>query len=320
VHRMQHAIDYLGAALLSGAVVSLLLVSVWGGTTYAWSSSTILALLSAGLAAAGLFIWWEARAEEPLMPLSLYRNDIFTVSNLLAFFVGIAMFAAIIFLPEYLQIVRGFSATLSGLLMIPLVAGILSASILSGRLISHWGHYRLFPIVGTLIVALGYFLFSHIAVDTPIWLLDVWMFITGVGLGSFMQVMTLAVQNAVHPRDLGTATSTVTFFRSMGGSFGTAIFGAILTSRLTVHMQELLGSRAAAIAGGGESLSDAGSLSHLPPDILPIALDAFTKAFQDIFIIALPVVLVSFLIALFLREAPLRQHTHEIAEAEFAGM
>ena len=320
VHRKEHAIDYFGAALLSAAVVCALLVAVWGGSTYAWNSAIILSLAAIAVICLGEFIWWERRAKEPLMPLSLYRNDIFSVSSLLSFFAGLAMFAAIIFLPEYLQLVRGYSATASGLLMLPLIAGILSASITSGRIVSHSGKYRLFPIIGTLVVALGYFLFSHISVETPLWELGAWMFIVGAGIGSFLQVMTLAVQNAVHPRDLGTATSTVTFFRSMGGSFGTAIFGAILTARLSTHLKEMLGSAAGSMGGSSESIAGASSLAQLPPQVLPIALRAFTAAFQDVFIIALPVTLIGFLTALFLREAPLRDHAHEIVQADMAGL
>ena len=320
VRRKEHSIDYFGAVLLSGAVVCALLVAVWGGSTYPWNSSVILALAAVAILSLCEFIWWQTRAKEPLMPLSLYRNDIFTVSSILSFFAGLAMFAAIIFLPEYLQLVRGYSATASGLMMLPLIAGILSASIAAGRIVSHSGRYRSFPIFGTLTVAFGYFLFTHIAVDTPVWLLGVWMFITGAGIGSFLQIMTLAVQNAVHPRDLGTATSTVTFFRSMGGSFGTAIFGAVLTARFSTHLHELLGASASGFAGSGQSISSVANLSQLPPQVLPTALKAFTAAFQDVFLIALPAVLVGFLVSLFLREAPLRQHEREIAMADTAGL
>ncbi len=316
VHHKEHSIDYFGTVLLSTAVVSLLLVSVWGGTTYAWNSQQILWLGVVAILSLVEFIWWQTKAKEPLLPLSLFRNSIFSVSSLLSLFLGVGMFGTIIFLPEYQQIVRGYSATKSGLLMLPLIFGLLSASVISGRLISKTGKYRIYPIFGTLVTMLGLFLLSTLKVDTPEWLLALYMFITGAGLGSFIQVTTLAVQNAVHPRDLGTATSTVTFFRSIGGSFGTAIFGAILTARLTAHFTELLG----AAPTGGVTLSSAANLSQLPPQVLPLALEAFTQSFHDVFLIAIPFIAVGFVVSLFLKEAPLRQAAHEIAEADIVGM
>jgi len=315
VHRKEHSIDYVGAVLLSIAIVSALLVAVWGGTSYAWSSSTILWLAAIAIISLAEFIWWQTKVKEPLLPLSLFRNSIFSLSSLLSLFLGVGMFGTMIFIPEYQQLVRGYSATKSGLLMLPLIVGILSASIISGRLISRTGKYRIYPIFGTLVTMVGLFLLSTIQVDTPEWLLSLYMLVTGIGLGSFIQVTTLAVQNAVHPRDLGVATSTVTFFRSIGGSFGTAIFGAILTSRFSMHFTELLGSAPV----GGTSLSSVANLSELPPQVMPLALEAFTRAFDDVFLIAVPFILVGFIVALFLKETPLRHTAHEIAKADVAG-
>ena len=316
VYRKEHSIDYAGTVLLSIAIVSALLVAVWGGTAHAWSSQLIISLALVAALSLALFLWWQTRAKEPLLPLSLFRNSIFTVSSLLSLFLGIGMFGTIIFIPEYQQIVRGYSATKSGLLMLPLIIGILTASITSGRLITRTGKYRIYPIIGTLVTMLGLFLLSTIKVNTPEWLLSIYMLVTGLGLGSFIQVTTLAVQNAVHPRDLGVATSTVTFFRSIGGSFGTAIFGAILSARLSAHFTELLGAHAA----GGEAITSAANIKELPPEVLPLALEAFTRAFADVFFIAIPIVAVGFVVSLFLKEKPLSPHTHEIAEADVAGM
>jgi EmrB/QacA subfamily drug resistance transporter len=317
VQRREHSIDYLGALLLSIGVICLLLASVWGGNTYAWSSPTILWLLWSGVFFSYSFIIWEGRAKEPVIPLHLFKNSIFSVSSLLSFISGVAMFAAIIYLPEYLQIVRGYSATASGLLMLPLVAGLLSASVISGRLISSSGKYKRFPIIGTIITGLGLVLMSNITTTTSLWLLGLWMFITGVGIGSFMQVMTLAVQNAIDYKDLGTATSTVTFFRSMGSTFGTSIFGALLVSRFTTHFAEIAPKLGNAAAAGSAGLNN---IRALPPAVLQRALTAFTKAFADIFLYASPIMLIALGVAFFLKEIPLRQSVKEQGEYEVAGI
>jgi MFS family permease len=238
--KREHSIDYLGAGLLTVSVVSLILATVWGGTTYPWNSLIILWLLWVGLFVGYIFAWWEFRAKEPILPPRLFANSIFTVSSALSFVSGLAMFAAIIYLPEYLQVVRGYSATKSGLLLLPLVFGLLTASIVSGRIISARGKYRIFPIVGTIVTGIGLFLMSYISLTTSMVMLSLWMLVVGLGIGMFMQVMTLAVQNAIDYRDLGTATSAVTFFRSMGSTFGTSIFGSILISRFAVHFVRLV--------------------------------------------------------------------------------
>ena len=317
IQRTEHTIDYFGALLLSLSAISLLLVSVWAGSLYTWNSSEILGLATLGSLLGALFVWWEARAKEPIMPLKLFRNSIFRVSILLTLVSGLAMFAAIIFLPEYQQLVRGYSATKSGLLMLPLIFGLLVASIASGRLISRTSSYRLFPIFGSAVTALGLWLLSHVAIDTPQWLLSVWMFVTGVGIGSFMQVLTLAVQNATDRRDLGTATSLVTFGRSMGSSFGVAIFGALLTNRFALHLAVLMPGSGGASSSGSDTLN--GGIEHihsLPPDIQHNILQAFTLAFQDLFLLVIPFVVVAFIISLFLKDIPLRGQSKEMAKGE----
>jgi Na+/melibiose symporter-like transporter len=205
--------------------------------SYAWNSPEIIALSLFGVIGLGEFVWWEHRAKEPILPLRLFRNSIFTVSSILSLIVGVAMFASIIYLPVYMQIVRGDSATTSGFSMLPLVFGIVGASILSGRLVSKTGRYKIFPILGSIATGIGLWLMTHIAVDTPFWLLSIWMVIAGLGIGLFLQVMTIAVQNATHYRDLGTATAAVNFFRTIGSSFGTAILGALLSSRVSAHIR-----------------------------------------------------------------------------------
>jgi EmrB/QacA subfamily drug resistance transporter len=302
VYRHEHKIDYQGATLLSGASVSLLLATVWGGNTYAWLSAPILGLLAAGLILAIAFVFWERRAAEPIIPMGLFRNSIFSVSILLSLLAGITMFAAILYIPEYQQIVRGYSPTKSGLLMLPLVVGLLLASVTSGRLTSKLGRYRIFPIVGTLIMTVGLWLFSHVTLTTSQLMLGIWMAVIGIGLGTFMQIMTLAVQNAVDRSQLGTATSSATFFRSLGSSFGGALFGSTLTSRLTHHLSQLTGSTTniKAIQSGTTSLKS------LPPHVANNVSLAFVQSFHDMFLLTIPVALLTFVAALFLKEVPLR--------------
>lgn len=314
VHKSPHKVDYPGALLLAVSVVSLLLATVWGGVDYPWGSSEILGLFAAAAVGTGLFIWRERYAREPIIPLSLFKNDIFSVASLLSFIIGIVMFGALIFLPEYQQVVRGDSATKSGLMLLPMVAGLMTASVTSGRLISKLGKYRRFPIIGTVIITLAFWLFSHIAVHTNRVYLGVWMAVLGLGIGMTMPVMTLAVQNAVERKHLGAATSSVTFFRSIGSSLGAAIFGAILTNRLAAHLAEQLPSGSAASAAKSLS-SSAASLRHMPPAIAEKVLQAFAGSFRDVFLIGIPFAVAAFVVALFLKEAPLRGS----AKSEAAG-
>jgi EmrB/QacA subfamily drug resistance transporter len=315
VSRLKHSIDYLGAAFLSVAIASLLLVAVWGGTTYAWTSATILALGALCIVTLGLFIWTESRATEPLIPLFLFKNSIFRVSSILALLSGMIMFASIIYLPEYQQLVRGYSATKSGLLMLPLVVGLLIASIGSGRIISYTGRYRIFPIIGTILTTYGLWLFSHIGVATSQWSISIWMFITGFGIGCFLQVTTLAVQNAIDRKYLGTATSTVTFFRSMGSAIGTAVLGSILVARFTANLTAIelpAGSNISAIATNPSIME----LKSLPVATVTKVLEAFTGAFQYVFLWTLPIAALAIITAFFLKEQPLRTDAKEFAEGE----
>ena len=254
------------------------------------------------------FIFVERRAAEPIIPLRLFRNDIFNVSVILSFLSGVAMFASILYIPLYQQVVRGYSPTKSGLLMLPLVLGLLMAAMISGRLTTKFGRYKLFPIIGTLVLAFGLWLFSHLTLTTSEWTLGLWMFIVGAGLGMFMQIMTLAIQNSVDRSDLGTATSSATFFRSLGSSFGGAIFGTILISRLTHHLHEVLPGAADKI--NINSIQSGANLHSLPPGVSHQVFEAFVRSFHDMFLLAIPFALLAFVAALFLRETPLRS-THE---------
>jgi len=315
--KTEHKIDYLGAALLSGGLLSLLLVTVWGGTTYAWLSDQVIGLAIVGVILITAFIFQEYRAVEPLLPLRLFKNDIFRVSVILSMLAGLVMFGAIIFLPEYQQVVRGYSATKSGLLLLPLIFGLLVASIVSGRLITRWGRYRIFPILGTCLMVFGFWLFSHVSLSTTQLDLSLWMIVLGVGIGLFMQVMTLAVQNSVDRADLGTASSATVFFRTLGSAFGTAIFGAVLTNYLDRNLTKLLPAGASAKRVSSSTLQAGTSQLHkLPPAILHDVLLAFVEAFHDVFLWGIPFAILAVIVALFLREAPLRTSTREMAKGE----
>jgi EmrB/QacA subfamily drug resistance transporter len=305
VRKSDRKIDYIGVALLATSTASLLLATVWGGSTYAWGSQQIIGLIGGGLILAAAFVLWERRAPEPIMPLHLFRNRIFNVSVILSFLTGVAMFASILYIPVYQQTVRGYTPTESGLLMLPLVVGMLIASVTSGQLTSKLGRYKIFPIIGTLVLALGFWLFSHLSLTTSEWVLGAWMLVVGLGIGMFVQIMTLAIQNAVERSEMGVATSTSTFFRSLGSSFGGAIFGAIFVNRLSAHLtQEFPGVSTDKInihnVQGGAPVHD------LPPETAHRTLEAFVSSFHDMFLIAVLVALIAFVVALFLKEIPLR--------------
>jgi EmrB/QacA subfamily drug resistance transporter len=312
VKKSDKNIDYFGAVLLTLAVVPIILATVWGGVTYPWGGATIIGLFGFGVLAAIGFAIWELKAREAIIPTHLFKNDIFTTSVILSLLAGVALFAAILFIPEYQQIVRGYSAVKSGLLLLPLVVGMLSTLILSGRLITKWGHYRIFPIIGTLVTALGVYLFSHISLQTSQLELTLWMLVLGAGVGSFLQVMTLAVQNSVPRSELGVATATATFFRTMGSALGGAIFGAILTNRLSYHLGQLL-PHASKLGGSATNLSSSVEngvtptfINKLPAPISHDIYKAFALSFHDLFLFAVPVLALAFIVALFLRETPLR--------------
>ena len=314
VRRTEHKVDYPGAGLLAISVISLLLATVWGGIDYPWKSVQILGLFATSLISALLFIWRENQATEPILPLRLFRNDIFRISTVLSLLVGVVMFGALIFLPEYQQIVRGDSATKSGLELLPLVVGLMFASLTSGRLISKFGRYRIFPIIGSGFLIISFWLFTHITADTNRALLALWMLTLGLGIGQIMPVLTLAVQNGVERKDLGTATSSVTFFRSIGSSLGAAMFGAILLNRLTYHLGQTLPMAGTNIAKNLSS--SAASLQHLPANVQQTIYNAFAAAFSDVFKVGIPFAILAFIVSFFLKETPLRGSLRDEAAGE----
>jgi EmrB/QacA subfamily drug resistance transporter len=314
--RRNHRIDYLGAALVVGAASALLLYTSWAGNAYGWAAPQSLGLLGLSVVLAAAFVWQERRAAEPIIPMHLFANRVFRYSASYGAITGMAMFGAIIFLPIYLQIVRGMSPTQSGLAMIPMVAGILSTSVTSGIAVSRTGRYRIFPILGAAVLLGGLLLMTQLRVDTPYWQLAVAMFIIGAGLGLGMQVIVTAVQNSVDLRDMGVATSSMTFFRSMGGALGTAIFGAVLNSRLAFHLDAGLGGGAAgAAAAAGIDVTNLDAIRALPPEVQRVVLEAFTLAMDEVFLAAVPFAALALVLAFRIPEVRLKTRADTAAPA-----
>lgn len=303
--RLPHRIDYLGAALLVAGVTCILLVTVWGGSEYAWGSVTILGLALGGVGFIVAFIAQERRALEPVLPLRLFTDPIFAVSVSGLFVVGLAMFGVMIFLPLFLQLVTGASATRSGLLMLPLMAGLMTASITSGRMITKVGRYKIFPMVGSMFLVLGFSLLSLLDVNTSRIASSFYMLVMGIGLGMLMPTLMLAIQNTVAHRDLGTASSAGNFFRSMGGAFGVAIYGAILNNRLSHNLERLVPTQGTNI--DPESLRGSpDSIRALPEPIQSGVIEAFSRSIHVVFLWAIPVAVVAVVLMFFLKEKPLR--------------
>ena len=324
--RREHAIDYAGAVAIVLGVSSLLLYLDWAGPEMGWFAPAPLALLATALVMIVLFLLVERRAAEPIIPLRLFQNPVFAVGNLYGFLAGIAMFGAIIFLPLYLQVVMGMSPTESGLAMLPAVLGILTTSIISCRLITRTGRYKIFPVLGAAVLVVALLLMSRLEVDTPYWQLALYELAFGAGLGMTMQTIITAVQNAVEPRDLGSATGATTFFRQMGGTLGAAVFGAILASRLAFHLSEQLGGVGTAAQGGAIDTNNLHAIRALPEPVKSGVLTAFTGALTDVFLVGVPVVALALVVALFLKELPLRTGARRVpaespqAEALSAGL
>ena len=306
----RHTIDWLGAALLTAGVSAIILVTTWGGDEYAWGSPSILALAAGGVLLLALFVAHERRAAEPIIPPSLFRSSVFRVASTIGFVIGLAMFGAIVFIPLFLQLVYGVSPTSSGLRMLPLMAGLLVASVTSGRIITRLGRYKAFPIAGTAVTTLGLLLLSRLEVGTQPWLASVYMLVVGLGIGLVMQVLVLAVQNDAPARNIGVATSTATFFRSMGGSLGVALFGAIFASRLGEELARIPG--ASGLSGGANLRPD--QVHALPPVVRHDFLLAFVDALQPVFLVGAAITAIGFVLAWMLREVPLRRTTHASAE------
>jgi EmrB/QacA subfamily drug resistance transporter len=304
--RNQHRVDYLGAALLAGGATAIILLTTWGGNEYAWDSATIIGLGIGGVALIAAFLLQERRAAEPVIPLRLFRSGPFSVTNGVAFLVGLAMFGALTFLPLFLQIVDGASPTGSGLLMLPLMGGLLTASIISGRLITRIGRYKIFPVLGAAIMTLGMILLSLLDVDTTRAQSSLYMLVIGVGIGTVMPVLVLVAQNSAPPRDMGAATSTATFFRSIGGSVGVAVFGAIFAARLTEEIAKLLPAGGLRGLDSSTLLGSPDAIKKLPAAIHEPLLHAFSNSLHTVFLWGALLSALAFALTLALKEVPLR--------------
>jgi hypothetical protein len=308
--RVEHSIDYLGTLLLAAGLSAIVLLTTLGGTTYAWDSAEIVGLAVAGVLLLCAFVLAERHAAEPVLPLRLFRNSVFSVTSAIGFVIGFALFGAITYLPLFLQIVNGASPTASGLELLPLMAGLLITSIGSGQLITHTGRYKPFPIAGTAVMVVGLYLLSLMDQHTSTATASLYMFVLGLGLGLVMQVLVLAVQNAVSYEDLGVATSGATMFRSIGGSIGTAILGAIFANRLSTNLAHDL--PAAALHGAGAGRLSSGSLNpalirQLPPPVHDGFIRAFTDALSTVFTVAAAIAAAAFVLSLMLKQLPLRE-------------
>ncbi|MEU7981784.1 MDR family MFS transporter [Micromonospora sp. NPDC049081] len=315
--RREHTVDWLGAALLVAGVSALLLALSWGGNSYAWGSATIIGLFVAGAVLGVAFVLQEARVTEPILPLGLFRSATFALANSAGFVLGLVMFGSIIFIPLYLQIVKGASPTRSGLLMLPMMAGIIVTSIVTGRAMSRIGRYKWFPVAGSVVLVVGMLLFTRLQVDSSLWAAFGYMVVIGVGLGLCMQSLILGVQNAVDVRNLGAATSSATFFRSLGGSFGVAILGAVLSTRLASGLADRLpgaiaqlpaDQQAAVAASGGTSISinDPATILALPGPVRAAIQASFVESLHLVFLTTGLIALVAVLVTLALPNDQLR--------------
>ncbi|GGQ74579.1 MDR family MFS transporter [Streptomyces flaveolus] len=303
-------IDYLGIALVALGASALILGTSWGGNEYAWGSGVIIGLFAGGLIALALFCLVETRAAEPMLPMRLFANPVFTVCSILSFIVGFAMLGALTYLPTYLQYVDGDSATVSGVRTLPMVAGLLIASVFSGTVVSRTGRYRLFPIVGTLVMGVGLYLMSLMGPSTGAGLESLYMFVLGTGIGLSMQVLTIAVQNTVDYADLGTATSGVTFFRTLGSSFGTAVFGTIYAGALGPNLRDGIADAARTGAADpaviGRAATSPAGVHGLPPEAAAPVIGAYADTIQTVFLWTVPVAALGLVVALFLKQVQLR--------------
>ncbi|MFD7163875.1 MFS transporter [Streptomyces violascens] len=309
--RVRPRLDVLGMLLLAAASTCVVLLTSWGGTEYAWDSRQILGLAAGAAGTTLLFLVVENFAAEPVIPLRLFRDSIFNVSGLVGAVIGVALFGAASYLPTFLQMVDGASATESGLLVLPMMGGIVIASIVSGQLISRTGHYKIYPILGGAVSALGMWLLSQLGTATPRLDYSIWMAVLGAGIGLVMPVLILAVQNAVDPADLGTATSANNYFRQIGGSVGAAVFGTLFTNRLAHALTERLPA--------GVHLPDPESITPQLVHAMPPALrDGYIRAYADamprIFLYLVPVLVLGFVLAFFLKEKPLVSQNAPAAE------
>ncbi|WP_431949737.1 MDR family MFS transporter [Actinacidiphila sp. bgisy167] len=299
------SIDYLGTVLLTVGITSLVLLTTWGGNQYAWGSPQILGLLVLGVAALAAFLYAETRVAEPVIPLHIFHSRNFSLISVIGFLVGFVMFGAMTFLPLYQQTVQGASATNSGLLLLPLLLAMMVVSLIAGRVTTQTGKYKIFPIVGGGLMTVGLYLLSTMDTGTTRFVSGVWMAVLGAGMGFLMQITMLIAQNSVEMKDMGVGSSSSTLFRTIGGSFGVALFGAIFTHQVQNTMTERLGEAAAGATSGTAQLDPAG-LAKLAPPVRDAYLHAVADGSHHVFLWGAVVSVLGFLLAFFVKEIPLR--------------
>jgi EmrB/QacA subfamily drug resistance transporter len=303
--RSKAGIDYLGVILLTVGITSIVLVTTWGGTEYAWTSARIMELIGIGVAALVGFVFWQTKAAEPVVPLHIFRSRNFTLMSVIGFITGFVMFGATLFLPLYQQSVQGASATNSGLLLLPMLGAMLVTSMIAGRITTNTGRYKVFPIVGSAFMIVGLYLLSTMDTGTTRLTSGLFMAVLGLGMGCLMQITMLVAQNSVEMRDMGVASSSTTLFRTLGSSFGVAIMGALFNHRVQDVMNERAGSIGSKVTEQSAQL-DAASLAKLPA----AAREAYQYAVSDgthaAFVLGSVVAVVALVAAVFVKEVPLK--------------
>ncbi|MET3983199.1 MDR family MFS transporter [Streptomyces sp. PvR034] len=315
--KTQGKIDYLGAALLTLAITSTVLVTTWGGTEYAWGSAEIIGLIAVGIVSIAGFLFVETRAAEPVMPLHIFRSRNFTLMSVIGFLTGFAMFGGVLYLPLFQQSVQGASATNSGLLLLPMLLSMMVVSLIAGRVTTNSGKYKMFPIAGGALMVVGLFLLSQMDTGTSRLMSGVYMAVLGAGLGFLMQITMLVAQNSVEMKDMGVASSSATLFRTLGGSFGVALMGSLFTSQVTQTMTDRLGPAAAAKSGSAQL--DAAHLAQLPPVVREAYQHAVAAGTHSAFLLGAGIALIGFIAAWFVKEVPLRGAGPAAGGAKDAG-
>ncbi|OAM84288.1 MDR family MFS transporter [Devosia elaeis] len=308
--RVKHSIDYAGFVLLSGGLTAFVLATSLGGNTWPWLSVQIIGLVVFAVAALGAFLWVESRAAEPVLPLSLFRNNTFAVTSAVGFLVGMAMFGSITFLPMYLQLAKGISPTDSALQLVPMMVGLIGASMTSGFIMTRTGRYKLLPTLATAVLTIGLLLLANMQLDTPAWLVAIYMFLVGAGIGPVNSVSVTATQNAVPREVVGTATAGTTLFRQIGGSVGVSIFGAIFSSGLAARLGDVMPE------GGGTGGFSAQAVAALPEPVRNMVLEAFANALHPVFYTAAGAAVLAFALSFLLEERALATTLRREPEAE----
>jgi EmrB/QacA subfamily drug resistance transporter len=317
-HRPKSRPDYLGVVLMSSATALLILITDWGGKRYAWGSTEIVAMIVALVVVVGVFVAVEARAAEPMLPLWLFRNRTFVLTSAIGLVVGLVMFAALAFIPTYLQMATGASASVSGLLLIPMMVGMMATLMGSMTAITKTGRYRVYPPVGALIIVLGMLWLTRLDAHTAMWIVSAMLFVMGAGLGLIMQIIVLVVQNAVAPNQIGTATSANNYFREMGGAVGVAIFGSIFTNRLTEGLTDVFQHHQQQVAQSGLRPGDLvpSVVKHLPAELHDAIVGAYVNALVPGFWYLIPGAALAFLLALFIPHLKLSDEAGMVARGE----